>query len=540
MNDATPIGNAEHRRNWRLRRRNGFTLIEVLISVALVLLLTYGIAQVFKMSTDTVGAQMTIGGFVRDHRAAVTTLTEDFRNCVNDSPLFLIDSQVAYDGTPEMVNGLTMLNGVLIRRGFRAGFKNAQEEMQSLDPNKDPTTYEVNGQTFTADFNQYTDRTPRLDRLGFFARGLYRRQTSGPTQVFSPTSSTEAYIWYGHTAYPGQAIFPVKGSPYPPPNGVSSPFMMTIPQNQYAQDRILGRMAILLGDHNSFQAADNYLAAPAQGQVPPLSPLDYATGAFMNYTDLADTSIDLWRTYANTAYANNANTWFWSMDDNPPNPAANQLSTQQIWRALCQPTLQRPITSQKLSQTTSCFIPNCTQFIVEYAGDYLQQDPTTGAVTDAKSKMDVNSGVITDGKTDGEIDYVLETVSPGNVVKRIRWYGLPRDTNGDGFINELDVLPLGDVMDLYGIKSGTGGVAIAPWEKVLPNPGFTNPVLKDKVTKLQDYRNFTVRNGQSPTNFKYICAWHNDAPAMIRISLKFNDPAGRLQDGQWYEYILTR
>jgi prepilin-type N-terminal cleavage/methylation domain-containing protein len=539
MNPNTRIEMTPQRQRPRAGRRNAFTLIEVLISVALVLMLTYGIAQVFKMSTDTVGAQMAIGGFVRDHRAAVTTLTEDFRNCVNDSPLFLIDSQVAYDGTPETVNG------VLTRRGFRAGFKNPLEELQNLDPNKDPTVYEENGQTLTADFNQYTDRTPRLDRLGFFARGLYRRQTASRTQVFSPTTSTEAYIWYGHTAYPG-------GSTYPNPSGgidpdLRLPFMMTIPQNQYAKDRILGRMAILLGDRNSFQAADSYLSPAAPPPPHSLAPLDYFTGAFINHKDLADTTIDLWRTYANDAYAFNSNTWYWPMDDDLSTFADNSLNSppalaanDRIWRGLCQPTLVRPINSPELSQTTSCFIPNCIQFIVEYAGDYLAQDPTTGKATDAKSKRDINTGVVTDGKTDGEIDYILETVSPGITVKRIRWYGLPRDTNGDGFINEVDVLPLADVLDFYGIRSGSGGAAEAPWEKVLPFPGFMDPAMKDPVTKNQDYRNFTVANNLSPKHFKYICAWHNDAPAMIRISLKFNDPAGRLQDGQWYEYVLTR
>jgi hypothetical protein len=39
---------------------------------------------------------------------------------------------------------------------------------------------------------------------------------------------------------------------------------------------------------------------------------------------------------------------------------------------------------------------------------------------------------------------------------------------------------------------------------------------------------------------KYTCAWHNDAPPMIRVLVKIDDASGRLQDGQWYEYVLTR
>jgi hypothetical protein len=41
-------------------------------------------------------------------------------------------------------------------------------------------------------------------------------------------------------------------------------------------------------------------------------------------------------------------------------------------------------------------------------------------------------------------------------------------------------------------------------------------------------------------NFKDTCAFHNDAPAMIRITMKVDDPTGRIKDGQWFQYILSR
>jgi prepilin-type N-terminal cleavage/methylation domain-containing protein len=37
--------------------RPAFTLVELMISIALALMLIYGIAQVFKLSGDTIGAQ---------------------------------------------------------------------------------------------------------------------------------------------------------------------------------------------------------------------------------------------------------------------------------------------------------------------------------------------------------------------------------------------------------------------------------------------------------------------------------------------------
>ena len=539
----TPVGRGPRpgRLNGAACVRSGFTLIEVMISVALVLMLTYGVAQVFKMSTDTVGAQMTITGIVRDHRAAVTALTEDFRNCVNDSPLFMIDSQVAYDGTSEFDGGKQ------IYRGLRAGFKNAQEESQAPSAGapfpayiKDPTKYEVNGKPFTADFNTYSDRTPRLDRLAFFTRALYRRQTASNTQVFSPTTSTEAYVWYGHTAIPGQAN-PAKGTLYANGN------YMLLPQNQYADDRILGRLAILMADSNTFAGGDSYL-----GNSTGLAPLDYDSLAFQSTTDLAGATIDQWRGYANPVFQTQGFVkWYYPMNDDM------SVSPPKIWRALCQPTLQRPIDQLKLAQTTSSFIPHCTQFIVEYAGDFLAQDATDttspGKAIDAGAKMDPATGKITPGNTDGEIDYVIDTsldssanhTDAGKWVRRIRWYGLPRDTNDDGKIDITDVLPLADVMDYYKIREQNNLPCVAPWEKVRPNPNpdpafpAKGPGLLSAAIK-KDYLNFTAGNGFAAKNFKYVCAWHNDAPAMIRISMKFGDPSGRLQDGQWYEYILTR
>ena len=44
----------------------------------------------------------------------------------------------------------------------------------------------------------------------------------------------------------------------------------------------------------------------------------------------------------------------------------------------------------------------------------------------------------------------------------------------------------------------------------------------------------------SAANFLYTCAWHNDGPLLIRITMKVDDPTGKLKDGQWYQYILSR
>ena len=66
------------------------------------------------------------------------------------------------------------------------------------------------------------------------------------------------------------------------------------------------------------------------------------------------------------------------------------------------------------------FLQHCSQFIVEYAGDYLTQDNTTSST----------AGSITALGSDGVIDYYYDA----NKNKRIRWYGMPRSTTNNGHI----------------------------------------------------------------------------------------------------------
>ena len=77
---------------------DGLDVVEVMISVALVLLLMYGVSQVFKMSSDAVGANQAVSKIVRDQRSAQAVLAQDMRNCASDSPLFLICSRIGYGG----------------------------------------------------------------------------------------------------------------------------------------------------------------------------------------------------------------------------------------------------------------------------------------------------------------------------------------------------------------------------------------------------------------------------------------------------------
>jgi hypothetical protein len=147
------------------------------------------------------------------------------------------------------------------------------------------------------------------------------------------------------------------------------------------------------------------------------------------------------------------------------------------------------------------------------------------------------------------VDHTNVTSSFYNVAARIRWYGLPRDTNGDRIIpgfadspgfprasyksgqaysgatnsNELvDVVPLDDVL-----HTSSNGYFPAAFERELP----LQPPNGDYTASLSA--------PAAKAAFRYTCVWVNSAPTMIRIVLKLEDPAGRLPEGQWYEYVLS-
>jgi hypothetical protein len=278
-----------------------------------------------------------------------------------------------------------------------------------------------------------------------------------------------------------------------------------------------------------------------------LWPLGFDALPFKTYSDVAPVTLDQFRQTTNAAYDPGGGqplnfNWFRPME----------FGGGQEMRFWCRPTVIRPMGYAELSATAPIFIANCTQFIVEYAGDYLNQDPTTGAVDPALQNVSVSQsdgtydatkfgvadavnpadGSIIHGKTDGQIDYILDKSAdtnnndPTKWVRRIRWYGLPRDVNEDGIIDSFDVVPLADVLVANGIQVNSKAVERASWEKDLP------PAAPSK-----DYAN--LPNTQAP-GFRYTCAWRNDAPPMIRILIKIGDPTGKLQDGQWYEYVLSR
>ena len=213
---------------------------------------------------------------------------------------------------------------------------------------------------------------------------------------------------------------------------------------------------------------------------------------------------------------------------------------------------------------------NCSQFIVEFAGDFVTQDnhqfvpdPNNPNVLVANENWGNVTGIGPDNVIDYVVDHSSVTNSDYNVAAKIRWYGLPRDTarapsegNGPPVIrgfspnpswprdrwttanayggatraNELiDVVPLNDVIQAYNATVPPNqGYAPAAFERELPAPAPSGDYAADMVNA-----NPAVKAG-----FRYTCIWANSAPVMIRIVLKLEDPAGRLSEGQWFEYVV--
>jgi type II secretory pathway pseudopilin PulG len=529
-----------------------FTLVELMIAIALMLLLMVGINVIFKITGEAVGTGQALSESLRNAQGAQAVMYRDFSNIAGDDAPFLI-----------------------IHSRTQPAFRNKQDMLADTDFNPaapDPTkilTTDLDGKDTDNDGNvegdvsvvgervqaaMYNSRNHRTDIIQFFAHDLFRRQTGNLGTYVADQSSLEATIWYGHLWLPdGSGSFNANTLP-----GAGSP--TSNPNNYFASQWILGRQAILL---NKKDASGNIVDGALNNQdfidvtgALPLSPLQYASTATQKTTgtlpyqiqdsryDLAATSMADFRTVLDTYIANNTSPSWWSL---------MMAANTQRFRASS--VVFKPIDSVQSAKMTPIFLPGCTQFIVEYAGDFVRQDNNTALSTYGNvidGYFDPTTGpnfTVKPGGTDGVIDYIV--MDPVTKRTQIRWYGLPRDTNGDGSIagppfasggggaNLKDVVPLRDVLKAStgtGSASYTGNVS-APFERLalVPGPGST-------LTPRPSYLNPTGPTAQNmqPGEY-YTCAWgprDKVKPSMIRITIVLDDPSGRLGEGKTYEYVF--
>lgn len=543
-------------------RRRGFTLIELMISLALMVLLMLGVNFIFTAVGGATSSAQVLSKIGRDIQAAQNVMATDFSQiAMKDGPTFQITSIV------------------------RPAFMTKQDQLG--DGDRDPST-ELLNPTDPSESNVIPaipgSRAHRLDLLSFFARGNFHRQTGNDDRFVSDMSSGEAWIWYGHLRINGSGSFSANAQDPGTPWAKAQPSAGTAvnPDNYFAGQWILGRVPVLLIDKDIDSGAtgsgtlntgggrvlDN--SGDAQGfvnrswretdaAISPgnLSPLEYSSGTnsypLTNYDprfgsaatfakiqsgrfDVASTTIDQFRNRLNLVLdAWNEGTG--PLAFSPPGDGWwAKMFASDGRRFQCNPFMVKPISAPAFSQQRGVFLSGCTQFIVEYAGDFVHQNVTTGVVD---NWFGDNTPANPIPKTDGEIDYIpAMTVAPF-LPRQIRWYGMPRSITTSNNLNAQsgDVVPLRDLIStLSGVTTAWGG---APFEKHLPTASPSSNYLAGS-SRLEFLENNPTAGSPPILDSNYVCAWgprDTVRPTLIRIVMVLDDPNGRLKNGLTFEYV---
>lgn len=555
--------------NRRSRLRGAFTLIEVMVSIAVALLLLIGVNQVFKASSDLAGAGQALSHDQQLSHTVKQTVVNDLHRGAWDSGILVLRCEQRY--------------------AFRDALD--QQNAQSQDPSQDPLWVANSGTVPAYVVNR---RSHRIDRIGFFARGLFSRQTTptglSPQPLTVLNRAPEAWVWYGHLSLPNNKFisgsFPSQWlAPGDPKAGFFAPGDPNAnnDNNFLASDWTLGRFATLLG---GLAAADpqnpDWLVGvggtgyqPPQFSPPVLAPLTFDSVAAQSTSGNVDTAEMSLHDYARTSIADYTNqlAQFMSSGSGDPNWMnwmigydTNRRFDHRYRGVPYIPSTLDPnsarVTPVSLEWLAPCMAKGCAQFFVEYAGNYLTQVDDPGQADDGKvlnPRPDVNNP--------NHIDYVMTPVAnPQNgtttYIRKVRWYGFPRDVNGQPGMQYDDVLPLRDVISLSGFTN-TG--FYPPFENF--GAGFPGP--QTSINSI-DYSALQVPNTpstpQTLTDTSYSCGWGamippapNRAlpsssavtppvqwtswptyglPKLLRITIALDDGSDRLADAQFYEFII--
>lgn len=594
---STPPGSSPVPARATAVHRTGFTLIELMVSIAMVLLLVLGINAVFQAATRTTSSGQALSSVMRDQRSMERRLSADFR----------------------AMAGLDRMPCITIHSRIQAAFNDPADMQADRDGN--PLTIDLDGdgsEEYTTPTAVYNARNHRIDRVSFFVDNpaqLLMRQTGnqGPNngpELISSGASREAWIWIGHLRQPRR---PLANLPDPRlDSGGANPVSQqqgtmvntagdyfdpgqanpgANPNNYFASDWMLGRVAMLLIADPSV-AGDAMYAAPLDPSSNPqisLEPLSYnsvarvrqgnnwvvrswPTGAPGLYSlsqpwqiwqsrfDVAITSLGEYsrRVMYNTTQTGNSSLicggindfnnvvigaldYRFNCDSMPYHPHPNNTPAQIAMGAANQAALAVPFLQRGV-----------TQFMVEYAGDFVTQCPDTTVDVDGDGQ--VTPGRITDVMPDGEVDFVAQIVG-GTLLKKTRWYGMPRnvDTGDDtssgpvirgnqgpgvGMVNHLvDVVPLQVVLAAAGLgadRNPRTGRWPAGFEHFYVPSGGAIGMSANYAATL-------------PNNAMYACAWtpaqladpNEGKPRMIRVVVTVTDPNGRLPEGHTVELVYT-
>ena len=524
----------------RRPRPRGFTLIELMISIALVVVLILGVNQVFQATSQAVGTGEAINSALRDGRAVQSTIAADFAGIMPNGSGQTNAPWIAFRSTPV------------------ASYNDARDLAGDKDGN--PLTVDAGGTGVEGDPTvlgdvispaTYANRNYRVDTLSLFSRGPFQRQTGNPGTFVADMAAAEAWVWYGHLQQPDNATPPVFQDP-----GAGAP--ATNPNNVFATQFTLGRMGMLLrqpappsspppspyvgylNDNNGVpqafvldKSAPGVWSPPflpdatfGQGNAaysPPAGAEAAFTTAVSSRFDLAGTTAAKVRSdLSDYITANGELTWW----NNLIGLTANAGTAPARFQA--NPIVTKPLTSAAVAQAAPVFVKGCSQFIVEYAGDFLTQNP------DVTNNTATGYGAITGFAADGELDYTLVQPPGGSLnratwTKQVKWYGLPRNTSGKAVMS----LANGDVFPLYDWVMSAVSASLP-----FPNPyyGFERRRPSTYVAGGGYDAAGAVAAG---SGFVYTCVFgpNDAAPKLIRITVTVVDPTGRLSNGQTYQFV---
>ena len=496
----------------------GFTLLELIISVALVLVLMLAITRIFSITSSAIGASQGLAAATRDARAAQAVFARDIGAMANDSPFVWIRSD-----TPVNV------------------FRNTDDKKSDLDASA--ATVDLNGNGIETDTGEaignfdVSIRSHRLDRFSFCARDRFRRQTgnSAGNVLVSSLSSAEAWVYYGPLCLPrDDGAFYLAGSATlktNPGDGTS----LTNPNNYFPNQWILGRFAPVMILPANAPASDVVLENGVTQEIYPHSVTSFTDGT--NMTPFSSATASAHATLSSTirdarydlvgvdiSAARNIINYFFV---NPANPTVRRAWWTNVVSSYFEvnPFINKPINSATVSHQVPVFVPGCSQFIVEFAGDYCTQNNDPAVVS---GPLAFGAPIAGNPTPDGEIDFAVV-----NGQRTIRWYGYPRDTDG---IPGIDVTAPGNNGDVVTVSDFVLAI----------NQNYATAATVSTSLVPFEHASVTTRKQHlaTDTRFTYYAAWgpsDTNRPKMYRITMVIDRPelAGRTPDGASFEFVFN-
>ncbi|HEX8323469.1 MAG TPA: prepilin-type N-terminal cleavage/methylation domain-containing protein, partial [Tepidisphaeraceae bacterium] len=239
----------------------GFSLLELIISVALVLVLMLAITKIFSITSATIGASQGIAAATRDARAAQAVFAKDIGAMASDSPFVWIRYQApraAFRNAEDARSDTDYNSTTLTAAGQQSSTQRDQIRTIDLDNNDSNSDGNLEGDPGIVGeiigALQINARNHRLDQFSFCARDRFTRQTgnSNPAnaELVSGMTSPEAWITYNHLITPrADGTFLLTrpdGTPSALKTEPGQGNAQNNPTNAYSSQWILGRTSMLM------------------------------------------------------------------------------------------------------------------------------------------------------------------------------------------------------------------------------------------------------------------------------------------------------